>query len=57
MPDAILCLRCGFAEHLTRRRWYLGRKECWWCEYCLAVAIVLSVQGTDLGVTSYERVA
>ena len=52
MPDAILCLCCGHAEHLIRRRWWMGRRECWWCGYCRALTPVLAVQGCTLGVSN-----
>lgn len=45
-----LCLRCGYSEHLTVRRWYMGHRECWWCDYCLDITPVLVASDSALGV-------
>jgi hypothetical protein len=50
MPDPVLCLRCGYSEHLAIRRWYMGRRACWWCGYCLAITPVLAAVDSRLGV-------
>lgn len=38
--DDLACTGCGTGEWLRKRRWFMGRKHCWWCENCWRIAEV-----------------